>query len=137
MAVHGTADDLGTTLDPFNHTEQETLPVIDNPEDRRVTEVRALGRYAHELKLHRGTRQDDAGIFNPRRERTIPTRSQDKIGEAILHCCCTIQFPTAVSVKVGGLAERMNSLTSTRSHGLGSHTLRFTPMSATRGRYGV
>ena len=55
VAVHGTADDLGTTLDPFNHTEQETLPVIDNPEDRRVTEVRALGRYAHELKLHRET----------------------------------------------------------------------------------
>jgi len=70
VAVHGTADDLGTTLDPFNHTEQETLPVIDNPEDRRVTEVRALGRYAHELKLHRGTGrcrhfQPASGAYHP------------------------------------------------------------------------
>ena len=62
-------DDLRTALDHFSRTAQETLPVIDNPEDRRVigylSEAYALRRYAHELERHRGTRQDDAGIFSP------------------------------------------------------------------------
>jgi len=62
-------DDLRTALDRFSRTAQETLPVIDNPEDRRVigylSEAYALRRYAHELERHRGTRQDDAGIFSP------------------------------------------------------------------------
>jgi chloride channel protein, CIC family len=62
-------DDLRTALDRFSRAAQETLPVIDNPEDRRVigylSEAYALRRYAHELERHRGTRQDDAGIFSP------------------------------------------------------------------------
>ena len=62
-------DDLRTALDRFSRSAQETLPVIDNPEDRRVigylSEAYALRRYAHELERHRGTRQDDAGIFSP------------------------------------------------------------------------
>jgi CIC family chloride channel protein len=62
-------DDLRTALDRFSLAAQETLPVIDNPEDRRVigylSEAYALRRYAHELERHRGTRQDDAGIFSP------------------------------------------------------------------------
>jgi len=62
-------DDLRTALVRFSHTAQETLPVIDNAEDRRVigylSEAYALRRYAHELERHRGTRPDDAGIFSP------------------------------------------------------------------------
>ncbi|HEU0157511.1 MAG TPA: hypothetical protein VFQ82_15680, partial [Stellaceae bacterium] len=62
-------DDLRTALDRFSHSAQETLPVIDNPEHRRIigylSEAYALRRYAHELERHRGTRQDDAGIFSP------------------------------------------------------------------------
>jgi chloride channel protein, CIC family len=62
-------DDLRTALDRFSRAAQETLPVIDNSEDRRVigylSEAYALRRYAHELERHRGTRQDDAGIFSP------------------------------------------------------------------------
>jgi chloride channel protein, CIC family len=62
-------DDLRTALDRFRQAAQETLPVIDNLEDRRVigylSEAYALRRYAHELERHRGTRQDDAGIFSP------------------------------------------------------------------------
>ena len=62
-------DDLRTALARFSRSAQETLPVIDNPEDRRVigylSEAYALRRYAHELERHRGTRQDDAGIFSP------------------------------------------------------------------------
>ena len=60
---------MRTALDRFSRSAQETLPVIDNPEDRRVigylSEAYALRRYAHELERHRGTRQDDAGIFSP------------------------------------------------------------------------
>ena len=62
-------DDLRTALDRFSHAAQETLPVINNTEDRRIigylSEAYALRRYAHELERHRGTRQDDAGIFSP------------------------------------------------------------------------
>jgi len=62
-------EDLHTALDRFSHTTQETLPVVDNAEDRRVigylSEAYALRRYAHELERHRDTRQDDAGIFSP------------------------------------------------------------------------
>ena len=62
-------DDLRTALDRFSQAAQETLPVIDNPDSRRVlgylSEAYALRRYAHELERHRGTRQDDAGIFSP------------------------------------------------------------------------
>ena len=62
-------DDLRTALDRFSHAAEETLPVIDNTEDRRIigyiSEAYALRRYAHELERHRGGRQDDAGIFSP------------------------------------------------------------------------
>jgi CIC family chloride channel protein len=72
-------DDLRTALDRFSRAAQETLPVIDNPEDRRVigymSEAYALRRYAHELERHRGTRQDDAGIFSPETGPTVRTQS--------------------------------------------------------------
>jgi chloride channel protein, CIC family len=62
-------DDLRTALDRFSQVAQELLPVIDNPEERRVigyvSEAYALRRYAQELEAHRGARQDDAGIFSP------------------------------------------------------------------------
>jgi chloride channel protein, CIC family len=62
-------DVLRTALDRFSHAAQETLPVVDNNEDRRIigylSEAYALRRYAHELERHRGRRQDDAGIFSP------------------------------------------------------------------------
>ena len=62
-------DDLRTALDRFSHAAQEILPVIDNPEHRRIigylSEAYALRRYAYELERHRGARQDDAGIFSP------------------------------------------------------------------------
>ena len=62
-------DDLRTALDRFSQAAQETLPVIDNPDGRRVlgylSEAYALRRYAHELERHRGAQQDDAGIFSP------------------------------------------------------------------------
>ncbi len=62
-------DDLRTALDRFSQAAQETLPVIDNPDARRVlgylSEAYALRRYAHELERHRGAQQDDAGIFSP------------------------------------------------------------------------
>jgi len=62
-------ENLRTALDRFSQAAQEMLPVIDNPEDRRVigylSEAYALRLYAHELERHRGTRQDDAGIFSP------------------------------------------------------------------------
>ncbi len=65
-------DDLRTALDRFSQAAEETLPVIDNPEDRRVigylSEAYSLRRYAHELERHRGALQDDAGIFSPIRE---------------------------------------------------------------------
>jgi len=62
-------EDLRTALNRFSEARQETLPVIDNPEGRRVigylSEAYALRRYAHELERHRGSRPDDAGIFSP------------------------------------------------------------------------
>ncbi len=62
-------DDLRTALNRFSDARQETLPVIDNPDGRRVigyvSEAYALRRYAHELERHRGSRPDDAGIFSP------------------------------------------------------------------------
>jgi len=62
-------DDLRAALDRFSRGAQETLPVVDNPADRRVigylSESYALRRYARELERHRGARQDDAGIFSP------------------------------------------------------------------------
>ncbi len=62
-------DDLRTALNRFSEAAQETLPVIDNNEGRRVigylSEAYALRRYAHELERHRGSRPDDAGIFSP------------------------------------------------------------------------
>jgi CIC family chloride channel protein len=62
-------DDLRTALDRFSEAAQEILPVVDHPENRRIigylSEAYALRRYAHELEAHRGTRQDDAGIFSP------------------------------------------------------------------------
>ena len=63
------SDNLRTALDRFSQVAQETLPVVDNPRDRRIigymSEAYALRRYAHELERHRGGRQDDAGIFSP------------------------------------------------------------------------
>ena len=62
-------DDLRTALNRFSEAMQETLPVIDNAEGRRVigylSEAYALRRYAHELERHRGAQPDDAGIFSP------------------------------------------------------------------------
>jgi len=70
-------DDLRTALERFSHAAQETLPVIDNTEDRRIigylSEAYALRRYAQELERHRGTRQDDAGIFSPAGDE-VPSR---------------------------------------------------------------
>jgi CIC family chloride channel protein len=63
------SDNLRIALDRFSKAAQETLPVIDNPRDRRVigylSEAYALRRYAHELERLRGSRPDDAGIFSP------------------------------------------------------------------------
>ena len=62
-------DDLRTALDRFSQAAQETLPVVDNADSRRVlgylSEAYALRRYTHELERHRGAQQDDAGIFSP------------------------------------------------------------------------
>ncbi|HZU91121.1 MAG TPA: chloride channel protein [Stellaceae bacterium] len=62
-------DDLRTALDRFSHAEQEMLPVLDDPDSRRIigylSEAYALRRYASELERHRGARMDDAGIFSP------------------------------------------------------------------------
>jgi chloride channel protein, CIC family len=74
-------DDLRTALDRFSQAAEEVLPVIDNPEDRRVigylSEAYALRRYAHELERRRGSRPDDAGIFSPIPETPVgPTPRQ-------------------------------------------------------------
>ena len=62
-------ENLRTALDRFSEAAQETLPVINNPQDRRIigylSEAYALRRYAQELERHRGGRHDDAGIFSP------------------------------------------------------------------------
>jgi CIC family chloride channel protein len=63
------SDNLRAALNRFSQAAQETLPVVDNPKDRRIigymSEAYALRRYAQELERHRGGRQDDAGIFSP------------------------------------------------------------------------
>ena len=74
-------DDLRTALDRFSQAAEEALPVIDNPEDRRVigylSEAYALRRYAHELERRRGAQPDDAGIFSPISETPVgPTQRQ-------------------------------------------------------------
>src|SRR5262249_62263447 len=62
-------NDLRTALDRFSQAAQETLPVIDNPEDRRVigylSENYALRRYTRGLERHRCTPHGEAGIFSP------------------------------------------------------------------------
>ena len=62
-------DDLRIALERFSQAAEDMLPVIDNPEARRVigylSEAYAVRRYAQELESHRGARQDDAGIFSP------------------------------------------------------------------------
>ena len=73
-------DNLRTALDRFSEAAQETLPVIDNPEDRRIigylSEAYALRRYAQELEQHRGGRLDDAGIFSPSASSAPPAGRQ-------------------------------------------------------------
>ena len=88
-------DNLRTALDRFSQAAQETLPVIDNPKDRRIigylSEAYALRRYAQELERHRGGRQDDAGIFSPASAtRADRAASNHKIDEAISHGCGTM-----------------------------------------------
>jgi len=62
-------EDLRTALIRFGQTAQEALPVIDDPEHKRVigymSEAYALRRYAQELERRRSIAQDDAGIFSP------------------------------------------------------------------------
>jgi chloride channel protein, CIC family len=75
-------EDLRTALDRFSQAAQETLPVVDNAEDRRIigylSEAYALRRYAHELEGHRGGRQDDAGIFSPAAGDALPHLPQNR-----------------------------------------------------------
>lgn len=62
-------DDLRTALIRFSRSAQESLPVVDQPEERRVigyvSEAYALRRYAQELERRRSIGRDDAGIFSP------------------------------------------------------------------------
>jgi chloride channel protein, CIC family len=62
-------DDLRTALIRFSRTAQESLPVVDDAEERHVigyvSEAYALRRYAQELERRRSVRGDDAGIFSP------------------------------------------------------------------------
>jgi CIC family chloride channel protein len=73
-------ENLRTALDRFSEAAQETLPIIDNLEDRRVigylSEAYALRRYALELERHRGGRHDDAGIFSPPASAAPPAARQ-------------------------------------------------------------
>jgi CIC family chloride channel protein len=75
-------DDLRMALERFSQAAEDTLPVIDNPETRRVigylSEAYAVRRYAQELESHRGARQDDAGIFSPMRGDTGPADTTAK-----------------------------------------------------------
>ena len=61
--------DLRTALARFGETAQEALPVVDDPEHKRVigylSEAYGLRRYAQELERRRSVAQDDAGIFSP------------------------------------------------------------------------
>jgi CIC family chloride channel protein len=78
------SDDLRTALDRFSRAAQETLPVIDSLEGRRIigylSEAYALRRYARELESHRGAIGDDAGIFSPttRPEAATPEAAQNR-----------------------------------------------------------
>jgi CIC family chloride channel protein len=69
-------DDLRNAIDRFGQTGEAMLPVVDNPETRRIigylSEAYAVRRYAQELESHRGARQDDTGIFSPIREDAGP-----------------------------------------------------------------
>ncbi|HKS88135.1 MAG TPA: chloride channel protein [Stellaceae bacterium] len=62
-------DDLRTALVRFSRAAQESLPIVDDGERRRVvgyiSEAYALRRYAQELERRRSIGQDDAGIFSP------------------------------------------------------------------------
>jgi chloride channel protein, CIC family len=62
-------DDLRTALTRFSRTAQESLPVVDDAEERRVigyvSEAYALRRYAQEAERRRSVVSDDAGIFSP------------------------------------------------------------------------
>jgi CIC family chloride channel protein len=62
-------DDLRAALTRFSRAAQESLPVVDDPEQRHivgyVSEAFALRRYAQELERRRSIGEDDAGIFSP------------------------------------------------------------------------
>ncbi|HTV87516.1 MAG TPA: chloride channel protein [Stellaceae bacterium] len=62
-------DDLRAALIRFSRTAQESLPVVDNADERHVigyvSEAYALRRYAQELERRRSVGGDDAGIFSP------------------------------------------------------------------------
>jgi CIC family chloride channel protein len=62
-------DDLRAALIRFSRTAQESLPVVDDAEDRHVigyvSEAYVLRRYAQELERRRSVGGDDAGIFSP------------------------------------------------------------------------
>jgi CIC family chloride channel protein len=56
-------------LASFSRAAQESLPVVDDPEQRHVigyvSEAYALRRYAQELERRRSIDEQDAGIFSP------------------------------------------------------------------------
>ena len=62
-------DDLRTSLIRFSRTAQESLPVVDDANERHIvgylSEAYALRRYAQELERRRSVGRDDAGIFSP------------------------------------------------------------------------
>ena len=62
-------DDLRTALASFSRAARESLPVVDNPEERHVmgyvSEAYALRRYAEELERRRSIDEQDVGIFSP------------------------------------------------------------------------
>ena len=62
-------DDLRTALLRFSRAAQESLPVVDDMEQRHIvgylSESYALRRYAQELERRRSLGEDDAGIFSP------------------------------------------------------------------------
>jgi CIC family chloride channel protein len=62
-------DDLRAALASFSRAAQESLPVVDDPEQRHVigyvSEAYALRRYAQELERRRSIDEQNAGIFCP------------------------------------------------------------------------
>lgn len=62
-------DNLRTALVRFSRAARESLPVVDDVEQRHVvgyvSEAYALRRYAQELERRRSIGEDDAGIFSP------------------------------------------------------------------------